>query len=826
MIPLCTNLKKVTDARSRLVLIIAWWIGLVLFSTLSIRAAEPAKTVSLGCGSFSFEFSPEGRPASLRTLPDGLELLASNDAGPGFVLRHEDYDYQRTKDTALARLSKLQLKGSRLIAASADGKYAAAFDVKPTGKYIALRIAGLRGIPLDPAYSLHFEMRAQAAVRVFELDYMTSTRHREGVQVDWYNLYKSGSKNPPGGFALYVKTSADDEDDTILRIWSGENLPHPKINGPWNLAAAQSWTKRWMRTFRTRGQLILAGNSISELKQGVDFAKKADIKQIYFYTQTWREGGFWPTVGNCAVNPAVFPRRMDDLKSFSDYCQQRGVSMAVHCVSLGIGFKDRRYMNPKPDRRMAAWCSGNLAAQASSDATELHFKPSPGCRFPALIPPERTHAERERPGAVKTFFNIRYLRIGNEIIYVEDFQNTDKDVWILKQVKRGQHQTRAISHPAGTDGQGLWSAYGQVFIPGNDSTLLDEMAGEYADMVNRCRFSQTEYDGAEDHCHEGNWGFGKLTSMVYERLEHPVMAHTSGGDAPLCHIEYRLNSVKRMMSGDDFSATGSYGLPYILDGQGGRPASSLLDAHFTMSLGAIAANGGVPNLGLQKPMPQDGEFGISAAMFRAHGLTPQFFSILKDWRAAAPRLTPARLELMKQTFVPHVSGNHPGSALVHVLRKTSSGMEIIPTKVLTRRQGDILWHRQQELGTFGPKQSLRPGENLELENPFSPQPLQFILRVKPGGGPLVDPVLSIGSATIAFTGTIQPGHYLAYSGGPSASAHDANWNQQNRLPAKPAEWLAPGGWFQLVLNAAHGSSAAVEAQFITEDLEHAIPITR
>jgi hypothetical protein len=822
------NLNRATDFGIRPFVVVGRWMLLAFIPWVTIQAAEPSpsKTVSLDCGSFSFEFSPEGRPVSLRTIPDGPELLASNDPSPGFVLRYEDYDHRRTKDTILARLGKLQLKGSRLIAASADGKYAAAFDVKATGKYLAFRVAGLRGIPLDPAYSLHFEMRAQPAVRVFELDYMTSTRHRDGVQVDWYNLYKSGSKNPPGGFTLYVKSSDDDEDDTILRIWSDENLPHPKINGPWNLAAAQSWTKRWMQTFRTRGQLILAGNSISELKQGVDFAKQADIKQIYFYTQTWREGGFWPTVGNCAVNPAVFPRRMDDLKNFSDYCQQRGMSLAVHCVSLGIGFKDRRYMNPKPDRRMAVWCSGTLATHASADATELQFKPAPGSRFPVMIPPERTHAERERPGAMKTFFNIRYLRIGDEIIYVEDFQNTDKDVWILKQVKRGQHETRATSHPAGTDGQGLWSAYGQAFIPDNDSTLLDEMVDEYAGMVNLCRISQTEYDGAEDHCHEGNWGFGKLTSMIYARLEHPVMAHTSGGDAPLCHIEYRLNAVKRMMSGDDFAATGSYGLPYILDGQGGRPASSLLDAHFTMSLGAIAANGGIPNLGLQKPMPQDGEFGISAAMFRAHGLTPRFFDILKSWRAAASRLTPAQLEQMKQTFIPHVSGNHPGSALVHVLRKTTSGMEITPTKVLTRREGDILWHRQQELGTFGPKQSLRPGENLELENPFSPQPLQIILRVKPGEAPLVDPVLSIGSATISFTGTIQPGHYLTYSGGPSASTHDANWNQKDSLPAKPTAWLTPSGWFQIALSAANRSGPAVETQFITEDLQRSIRITR
>jgi len=802
-----------------------WVLALLTPWSIARSAPEtPAKALTLACGSFELSFGPEGRPASLKRSADGSELLDPQDAGPGFVLRHQDHEHRRTRDTTLARLDRLQLQGKRLIAASADGQYAVAFDVKATAKYLAFRIAGLRGIPLDPAYSLHFELRAPAVVRGFELDYMTAIRPCDGVEVDWFQLYKHGSKNPPGGFALYVKTSDDDEDDTILRIWAGEKLPHPKIDGPWNLAAARAWTRRWMRTFRTRGQLILAGNSLAELGEGLEFAEQADIQQVYLYTQTWREGGFWPTVGNCAVNPAVFPRGMDDLADFSALCRQRGMSMAVHCVSLGIGFKDRRYMKPKPDRRMAAWCSGTLAEAAAADATELRFRPNPGTRFPTMIPPERTHAERERPGAVKTFFDIRYLRIGDEIVHVEDFQETDRDVWLLKRVKRGQHETPASSHPAGTDGQGLWCAYGQVFIPDNDSTLLEEMVGEYADMVNRCRFSQTEYDGAEDHCHEGSWGFGKLSSMIYARLKHPVMAHTSGGGAPPCHIEYRLNAVKRMMAGDDFTATGSYGLPYILDGQGGRPASSLLDAHFTMSLGAIAANGGIPNLGLQKPMPQDGEFGISAAMFRAHGLTPEFIRILKAWRAAAPRLTPAQLERMRSSFIPGVSGHHPGSALVHVLRKSANGMEIMPTRVLTRRQGDILWHREQELGTFSPKQSLRPGEGVELENPFPPQPLQVILRVKPAEPTLVDPVLSIGPATLAITGTIPPGHYLTYAGGAEATLHDANWNPQRRLPAKSAAWLAPNGWFEIALKAADGSHPVVETQFLAEDIGRALPI--
>lgn len=372
-------------------------------------------------------------------------------------------------------------------------------------------------------------------------------------------------------------------------------------------------------------------------------------------------------MGNCAVNPRVFPRGMADLQSFSEYCRDNGMAMAVHCVTLGVGFRDRRYIQPKPDRRLAAWSTGRLLGDVSATASELVFQPAAGTRFPVVT----SVRSRPRPSLVwKDIYDIHYFRIGDEIMKVGEFEHTTGDRWVLKRCKRGQCSTKATAHPDGTDTQGLWSPYGQVFVPDNNSSLLTEMVDEYADMVNRCRFVQTEYDGAEDQCFEGDWGFNKLASMVYARLDHPVMAHTSSGRAPDCHIEYRLNAVRRMMAADDASATGSYGLPLWLDGQGGRPAPGLLEANFTMNLGVIAANGGLANLGLQKPFPQDGEFGITAAMFRAHGLTTEFFKLLKAWRAVSPRLTPAQLEQMRGSLVKNVSGNHPGSPLVYVLTRS------------------------------------------------------------------------------------------------------------------------------------------------------------
>jgi hypothetical protein len=56
---------------------------------------------------------------------------------------------------------------------------------------------------------------------------------------------------------------------------------------------------------------------------------------------------------------------------------------------------------------------------------------------------------------------------------------------------------------------------------------------------------------------------------------------------------------------------------------------------------------------------------------------------------------------------------------------------------MTRKSGDIPWQQGQEHGALSPRQYIRPGDELMLENPFAPQPPKFIIRAlwafDPGG---------------------------------------------------------------------------------------------
>ena len=329
-----------------------------------------------------------------------------------------------------------------------------------------------------------------------------------------------------------------------------------------------------------------------------------------------------------------------------------------------------------------------------------------------------------RPPEVPEFFEFDFVRIEDELVRVGEFAPQNDGSWLLKNCQRGLFNTKAAAHAVSAPAAGLFSAYGQNFVPDNDSTLLDEVATNYAELLNRGGIAHTEYDGAEIHCYSGWWGFEKFAALVYEKLDHPVTSHTSNGLAPRCHFEYRLNSSQKLLRGSNYATHGNYAVPLQLAGNS-RVASTILDANFTLSQGNL---GGA--LGISKPEPM---FGITAPMLRAHGLTDRFIETLLDWKAISRALTDAQRTRLNSWFgrtssrMPEHS-QHPTAPIVPVARRTQTGYEIVPTRVMSRTN-DILWQVGQEHGVLSPRQFIKPGEELLLQNADAPQTPHFIVRV-------------------------------------------------------------------------------------------------
>ncbi|MCY3017866.1 MAG: hypothetical protein NTW87_02385 [Planctomycetota bacterium] len=684
--------------------VIAIYLAVALFSVVwsGTALAAPAE---LKTDAFCLRFAADGRPAAFDLLPANDAVLDTRNPGPGFFLAKE---HQRTP------LTNVSIKADgRLVVSSADGAQAVTFAVHASTKHVALRIESLTGIAAEPGISLHFEMNANTRVRVTELDHMTRVQNEpRGVRVHWDHLWHRTAGEPLGGFAILAKKDDADEDETLLRIWVEEKLPHPKVDGEWTFERARQWVADWQRLFADRSQMIIEGESIEELRAAIPFAEKAQIKEIYLFTQTWRTDNFWPgNHGNVHINRKIFPNGEDDLRAFSEFVKSKGMRLNLHYVSGGIGPGDPTYVGSKPDPRLASWGRGQTARAVSAKDKDIPFTPATGVTWP--------------PSFADQCFETNFVRIGDEIVRVGAFEQTNTATWLLKNCARGQFKTKAADQAQDTEVVALVSAYGQNFVPDNDSALLDEVAAGFANLINRCGIGHTEYDGAEIHCYNGRWGYQKFATKVYEKLDHPVTAHDSSGTAPRCHFEYRLNGTRAIFRGTCPFTHGNWSAPVELASPS-RVASTVLDANFVLSQGHL---GGA--MGLCKPEPM---FAVSDKTLKAHGLTGRLLETLLNWKAVSRLLSDEQRAKIDASFGRPTSrlperNHHVVSSVVQTVRKTADGYQIVPVCVMTRKSGDIKWQQGQEHGALSPRQYVKPGEELSLENPFAAQPAKFIIRV-------------------------------------------------------------------------------------------------
>ncbi|HEY3321295.1 MAG TPA: hypothetical protein VGP72_12565 [Planctomycetota bacterium] len=676
------------------------WVCLVLTASPLLGGAAELKT-----GTFKFAFADDGRPAALSTTPANEAVLDTRNPGPGFYLTGPG-----TKRTPL---NKVTLEANnRLAVRSPDGDREVIFAIGAAPRHLAFRIESVKGLPTTPETALHFEMNAKACVRVTELDYMTHVQNESyGVRVHWDTIWHRTPANPLGGFALFVAKDDTNEDETLLRIWVEEKLAHPKVAGDWTLERARAWLADWQRIFADRSQMILEADSLEDLRASIPWAEKAQIQEIYLFTQTWRTDNFWPrNNGNVHVNRKVFPRGEEDLKDFSDFLRAKGMRLNLHYVSGGLGTNDQTYVGSKPDRRLASWVQGTLAKPATPTDKELVVQPPAGANYPPVLP---------------HFFEHKHVRIEDEIVQVGAFEVAQNGTWLLRNCQRGRPPTQATVHAAGAEAAGLLVPYGQNYVPDNDSTLLGEIAANYARLINTCGIAHTEYDGAEIHCYSGKWGYLKFATKVYENIDHPVTAHDSSGSAPRCNYEYRFKSTERILRGRCPFTHGNWSAPVELASPS-RVASTLLDANFVLSQGNL---GGA--LGLCKPEPM---FAVSDRSLRAHGLSAPVIETLLNWKAVSRLLTDEQRAKIDASFTRPTrrmpeSSHHVVSRFVQTVRKTADGYAIVPICVMTRKSGDILWQQGQEHGAVSPRQYVKPGEELTLENPFAAQPVKFIVRV-------------------------------------------------------------------------------------------------
>jgi hypothetical protein len=656
-------------------------------------------------GDVVMTFDADGNPLSF-TRGGGKNLIRKADPGRGFFLTYG------TGSTATVRpLSSLESRDGSLVASAGPAGPRVAFRVTAGRTHIGFRITSVENVPAADRPVLGFEANFDTVhPEVVPLDYMTVSRgewaaRRCFISVSWPYLWSRGADDPLGGFAFFVPRDDDDHNDALLHIWTEEDLPHPKIDGAWTLDRARQWVEEWRKIFARGDQLTICAKKPQDLDILVDYAKRLRVDRLYLHTDTWR-GAYWVYDRDpLHVNTEVFPRGEADLKAFNDRLKADGMDAMLHTICYGFGPAGSKYVGEKTDRRLAHWGRGRVERAVTATDTTILFRPDPGLSFP-------------RPGDYGAWWHFNDVLIGDEIVR-GTFTNTDQPVWTLTGCRRGEHKA---PHEAGTEAIGLLKAYDQNYYPSSMSTLCEETAREYAEFFNRLGIGHHEYDGGE--CHDDvPWGFSKWSMLVYRATDHPVTSNSSSGRPNAWDLVYRFKS-----GGRSFLDRRGGGVASLALDRSSRLATSPIENHFTLARGAVAE--GLTFL-FQKPEPM---FGISPEMIRGHGLAPLIADQFMTWRRVAGELTPAQRSMIFKSYghdpTPHaLDATHPVGTTVFAARATADGLEVRPFVILVRGREDVAWKTVQEFGPILPRQYVRPGEPLRLENPFTRQAPEFIIRV-------------------------------------------------------------------------------------------------
>ncbi|MHB8971007.1 MAG: hypothetical protein ACYC3X_11335 [Pirellulaceae bacterium] len=699
------------------------WTLLISISSLSAAFAEdpppPNSAAASGVSTPHIAFAPDGTVSSFVAEEGGLNLVLKEKPGRGFYLVTLDGSrVQAVGFTVETRLDKVEQTGNTLVVSQGGNLPRFTFGISRGRHYLALTLQRVEGVPAKSLTSLHFEMLCSANLLSLRITPMVGVEIRGGeFRADWNYLWHRNSADPRGAFAVYAAGDPAKQDEALYEIWTSEDFPRPAVKEPWTPERARQWVADFVQRYSDQTMMIVGAQSPEELYQLTEYAKQAGVKEIYLHTDTWREE-YWPIqYSHVRVYPRVFPAGLADLQKFTHYLRQRGMFVGLHYVCAGIGPADPHRILGHVSRNLASWGQGTLKEPLDELSTTILFRPGLNTELPLLGP-------GGSPGLLAFYFDRNFVRIDEEIVRVGRFENTDQPVWTLQDCTRGWGGTSPTAHAQGADSQGLISAYGQNFVPDLDSPLFGEMVREYADFINAADVSHLIYDGYEIHAQQP-WGPRKFSDAVSRLLDHPTLSGTSGGRPVESNIEYQFSNAKTVPCGLGALVTAS------IITEGHRRATSLLDVNYEISY--QVARGG-KQFAIQKPEPM---FGITIATLNTHGLARQILDSIRLWKELTPKLSIQQQAYLQGKFTPVKSrlsqaGQHSEGPDLFMAGDAGDAYELVPTRVMLRKEGDVPWLSGQEFGPTGPRQFIQPGDApLVVENPFAAQPARFAIHVLP-----------------------------------------------------------------------------------------------
>lgn len=458
------------------------------------------------------------------------------------------------------------------------------------------------------------------------------------------------ASQPLGGFALYEYADPAQEDNTLLSLWVDEGLPHPKVAGPWNRAAANAWLDAWIAMAYDTSYLNIVPTSLAEHSQFLAAAAAMDAKAIYLWNLIWR-GEYWLDIRqNDQINPLMYPGGLADLLTFKT---ASGRGLMLHYLCGNIGEEDVEFTKTTVSPDLQAWGTVTLNSSVGAGDSTMTVTPDSGVRMPVI---STSSYPNLGPPVIPSIFDFKTFRIGGEWVSASSVTDLGNGTWQLNGVTRGNWNTTAQSHPGGTSLRGYLRPYNQDFVPEPNSPLMATLASRWANLNNTLGTSGSEFDGFENHSATGQWAPQKFAALVYANLDHPSTTNTSAGVPPAAWIEYKFNRVRDALGGA--FQTRQHANLFLGDRSRVTPGIEELENEMNKFLN-------VNNRGFS--LGSYDVTGVSSSTLASYGQTDAVLALLKNWKNASLPMAATQRASMN-TFRPYlaarssINGNHDWAA--------------------------------------------------------------------------------------------------------------------------------------------------------------------
>jgi len=270
----------------------------------------------------------------------------------------------------------------------------------------------------------------------------------------------------------------------LKTLVTNEGLPTSSAGGPYALDTSATINKL---------SYVFADVTEANVDDWIALAEKYDIGILHFSLGWEASDGHW------AVGTSRFSNGLDGMQSVIQKIHDAGLKVGIHTTTIGIS-PDDSYVTPTPDSRLYKDASFTLATAI----------PATGA-----IPTITVNAPIQ--GIDPTAGNV--LQIDNELFQYSGYSDNQ-----FTGCTRQAFNTLPAAHNSGVTVSHLREYYG-LFYPDPDSTLVNEIAQNLADIVNTCNIDEVSLDAAEAApC------FAAAKKAIVEKFTHAVRIESSSAD--------------------------------------------------------------------------------------------------------------------------------------------------------------------------------------------------------------------------------------------------------------------------------------------------------